>query len=70
MKHKTICIEGMTCQHCQQHVQQALEAVPGVKNVKVSLESGTAQVDAGLLVSNGKLERAVQEAGYTAVEIR
>lgn len=70
MKHKTIRIEGMTCQHCQQHVQQALEAVPGVKHVQVSLESGSAQVDAGLLVSNAKLARAIQEAGYTAIEIR
>ena len=36
---KVISIEGIACMHCVNHVQQALSAVPGVKEAKVDLES-------------------------------
>ena len=38
-------IEGMTCNHCVQHVTGALEAVPGVRRAEVSLSDKRAVVD-------------------------
>jgi copper ion binding protein len=61
---KTITIEGMMCAHCTGRVQKALEAVEGVKNVKVSLEKKNAAVEFEGEVSDDALSAAVTEAGY------
>ena len=66
MAHKQLKVEGMMCDHCVAHVTEALEGVKGVKNVKVSLTDGTADLDAGLLVKNDALVKAVEDAGYKA----
>jgi len=66
MTERVLNVEGMSCQHCVAHVTDALEAVRGVKNVRVSLEDGTATLEAGLLVSDDRLVRAVEDAGYKA----
>ena len=70
MAAKTLSIDGMMCEHCVQHVTEALEGVRGVKNVHVSLEDKSATLDAGLLVSDDKLKKAVADAGYTVTAIR
>ena len=66
MTHKKLNVEGMMCEHCVAHVTEALEGVKGVRNVRVSLEDGTADLDAGLLVKDEDLTRAVEDAGYKA----
>ncbi|MBP3892944.1 MAG: heavy metal translocating P-type ATPase [Atopobiaceae bacterium] len=66
MKTKKLNVEGMMCEHCVAHVTKALEGVKGVKGVRVSLDAGTAEVDAGMLVSDKALVAAVEEAGYKA----
>lgn len=63
---KTLKVEGMMCEHCVAHVKEALESVKGVKSVEVSLEEGTATVEAGLLVKDSELVEAVKQAGYEA----
>ena len=67
---KVISIEGMACMHCVNHVQQALSAVPGVKEAKVDLESKSATVSVDGSVTDAALKAAVDEAGYQAVSIR
>ena len=69
MTERTLNVEGMMCQHCVAHVTEALEGVRGVKNVRVSLEDGTAKVDAGSLVKDEVLEQAVVDAGYKVTSI-
>ena len=66
MKEKKLKVEGMMCDHCVAHVTKALEGVKGTKNVVVSLEEGTATLEAGLLTSDKSLVDAVKEAGYEA----
>ena len=58
-------IEGMMCQHCQNHVEKALQAVPGVESVVVSLEEKNARVTGN--ADRAALEAAVKEAGYEVV---
>ncbi len=50
--------------------QQALSAVPGVKEAKVDLESKSATVSVDGSVTDAALKAAVDEAGYQAVPIR
>ena len=61
-----IHVEGMMCMHCVSHVQKALEAVEGVKSVKVSLEDKEAQVEALEGVDANTLVKAIVDAGYEA----
>ncbi|WP_148138343.1 heavy metal translocating P-type ATPase [Olsenella sp. HMSC062G07] len=70
MTTKTINIEGMMCAHCAAHVTEALEGLKDVRDVRVSLEDGQATLDAGPLVSNERLQKAVEAAGYTVTGIR
>ena len=58
-------IEGMTCQHCADTVQKALEKVSGVKSVMVDLAGGRAEVSfAGEIGLENLLIDAVNDAGY------
>jgi Cu2+-exporting ATPase len=66
MSHKTLNVEGMSCAHCVAHVTESLEGLRGVKNVKVDLDAGKAELDAGVLVKDSSLVKAVEDAGYKA----
>ena len=66
---KVIKIEGMTCMHCSGAVTKALNAVPGVNNVNVDLDSGNATVDIMQSVTDELLSAAIVEAGYEVLEI-
>ena len=67
---KTRVIEGMMCGHCTGRVQKALEAVEGVKEVRMSLEDKTAEVEAGEDVAEQVLRDAVKAAGYEVTACR
>jgi Cu+-exporting ATPase len=62
-------IEGMTCASCVNHVEQALNSVPGVIEANVNLATERATVTY-VADSTGLLDfkRAVREAGYEVVE--
>ena len=66
---RKIKIEGMSCNHCVNHVTEALSEIDGVKNVNVNLDAKYAMVD----VDNNDLENAIkfaiEEAGYEVVGI-
>ncbi|WP_248897108.1 heavy-metal-associated domain-containing protein [Haloplanus halobius] len=60
----TITVEGMSCGHCEQTVEEALQEVSGVTDVTVDSESEQASVDGETDVT--ALVEAVADAGYTA----
>ncbi|WP_276273966.1 heavy-metal-associated domain-containing protein [Haloarcula litorea] len=60
----TITVEGMSCGHCEQTVEEALEEVAGVTSVTVDRESEQASVDGEAAVT--ALVAAAEDAGYTA----
>lgn len=62
---KIMQIEGMMCAHCTAHVQKALEGVPGVEAVDVSLKDKTARITLNRTVDDAALTGAVEAAGYT-----
>ena len=61
-----ITVKGMMCQHCQAHVQQALEAVPGAIATAVDLEKGLATVTCAEEADPAAFLDAVKAAGYEA----
>ena len=65
---KVISIQGMSCEHCKTHVEQALNAIDGVK-AKVDLKKNEAVVDLSKDVSDQILKDAVANAGYKAVSV-
>ncbi|WP_077532597.1 heavy metal translocating P-type ATPase [Massiliimalia massiliensis] len=65
---KIIHINGMSCPHCSNHVQQALNAIGGVEAV-VELENKLARVTLTGAVSDDTLKQAVVDAGYEVVTI-
>jgi len=60
-------VGGMTCDGCASHVEQALMAVAGVSEAKVSYSDGTARVSAGDGASADSLIAAIVRLGYSVI---
>jgi len=65
---KEIFIDGMSCQHCVNHVTEALQKLQGIDSVTVDL----AQKKVTLVgnVQNEVLKTAVTDAGYSVTGIQ
>ena len=61
---KSVKIKGMSCQHCVMAVTRALEAIDGIKNVSVDLQTGTATYDEIKPLDAVVIEQAMKKAGY------
>ncbi|MBY0584121.1 heavy metal translocating P-type ATPase [Murdochiella sp. Marseille-P8839] len=61
---KQLTIKGMSCAHCQKHVQDALNALEGV-HAEVDLEKAIAEVTLTKEIRDEELIQAVEDAGYT-----
>lgn len=66
---KVLKIEGMMCNHCTGRVEQALNAMDGVK-AEVSLEGKSATVTLSKEISDDALVQTVTDAGYEVVDIQ
>jgi copper chaperone len=65
MEKVTIKVDGMSCEHCVKAVTEAAGKLPGVGNVKVSLEAGTAEVSYDpAKVSLDAIKAAIEDQGY------
>ena len=60
----TISVEGMSCEHCEQTVDEALRSVDGVTDATVDREAERASVEGD--ADPDELVRAVEDAGYAA----
>lgn len=60
----TKTIEGMSCGNCVRHVTEAIQGVPGVKSVDVSLEGKSAAIQFDGQIDEAALLKAVEDAGY------
>lgn len=65
---KKILIEGMSCNHCVNHVKEALSEVNGVTNVEVDLAAKYAIAE-GNGITNEDIKFAIEDAGYEVVGI-
>ena len=67
---KTMKIEGMMCPHCEARVKKTLEAIPEVEAAEVSHENDSAVVTLNAPLADEALKSAIEEQGYTVVEIK
>lgn len=63
MDEKSYSVPGMHCGHCTAAVASELEAVPGVEEVMVDLDSKRVTVT-GQTLDDAALRAAIGEAGY------
>ncbi len=66
---KKISIEGMMCNHCKMHVEEALKELKGVEDVKVSLEDKNAVITSQGEISDKEIKDTIEDVGYEAVKI-
>lgn len=64
--HRTIDVDGMTCEKCIYKVVRALEKVDGVTIAAASLEKQSALVGLKENISDDVLREAINKAGYKA----
>ena len=64
---KEIVIEGMMCQHCKKHVEEALNGLADT-TAAVDLENNLARVET--VQDDSILKNAIEKAGYKAVGIK
>jgi copper chaperone len=59
----TLRVDGMSCTHCEQSVEEALEGVSGVSDATANHETGEVRVEGDFDVDAAA--KAVEDAGYT-----
>ena len=64
--HRTIDVDGMTCEKCIFKIVRALEKIDGVTIAAASLEKQAAQVGLKEEISDDVLREAINKAGYKA----
>ena len=57
-----IQVKGMMCHNCERHVQEALEALPGVESARADFRTGLVELRGA--ASEAELKAAVKSAGY------
>lgn len=68
---KELMIEGMSCGHCVNHVDKALQEIDGIGSVNVSLEQNKAVVELiDQSVTDEQLKGVIEEAGYQVTAIK
>ena len=61
---QTYTVTGMTCGHCVASVTEEVQAVAGVEDVDVVLETGRVTVTSVEPLDEAVIRAAVEEAGY------
>ena len=65
MQSLTLHIEGMSCGHCLNAVNQALAALPGVQMESLRIGRADLRYDEAT-IAPARIEAAIAEAGYRA----
>jgi len=61
---KTVRVNGMMCEHCENAVKTALEKLPEVEEASASAPDGTAIMTLKAEVSEDAVKKAIEGAGY------
>ena len=67
----TLTVHGLGCPLCAGNIDKQLMRVPGIENVKVNLNDGTAimRVDPSAGLTRSQLAKAIYESGFTLIKI-
>ena len=67
---QVLLVNGMMCGHCEAHVKEALENLPGVSQASANHDTGEVLVQMSEPVAEEVLAKAVKDAGYEFAGIR
>jgi copper chaperone CopZ len=67
MSQSTYQVAGMSCEHCIRAVTGELEALPGVRDVRIDLATGAVTVASDAPLALDDMRNAVEAAGYDLV---
>lgn len=65
---KELVIEGMMCDHCKKHVEEALNAMDGVTEAVVELADKKAYVTLEKEIPMDEFAKVIDEEGYTLIQ--
>lgn len=68
-KKAIVNVEGMSCNHCKAHVEEAINSVDGVKKAVVDLDKNIANVKFSGDLDKDAIKKSVEDAGYKVTEI-
>ena len=61
----TLQVEGMSCGHCVNSIENSVGAINGVEKVNVQLEAGKVDVEFNNEVDVQKITETIEDQGYT-----
>ena len=64
MERKTISVTGMSCNGCEQTVENTLQIIEGVTRVDADHDGGTVELVVEDDVADDDIEAAIEDAGY------
>ena len=64
MKRETITVTGMSCNGCEQNVENTLQTLEGVTRVKADHEGNTVEVVVDDDIADDDIKAAIENAGY------
>ena len=64
MERKAISVTGMSCNGCEQNVENALRNIEGVTRVEADHEDDTVDIVSEDDIADGDIEAAIENAGY------
>lgn len=64
MQRKTVSVTGMSCNGCEQNVENALQAISGVTRVDADHEGDTVEIVVEDNEAENDLQAAIEQAGY------
>lgn len=65
METTSLTIIGMHDEHCLRLVTNAIQDLPGIGWLEISLETGAASVEHGAFITAADIHQAVEEAGFS-----
>ena len=63
-KKVVVKIGGMHCEHCASHVKEALEKIPSISGVKVSLKEEKATISYKKEIDLEEVKKAIEELEF------
>ena len=64
MQTTTLTITGMRDEQCLRLVTNAIQDLPGIGYLEITLDTGAASIEHGALVSESDIHQAIEDAGF------
>lgn len=67
MERRTIAVSGLSCDGCEQAIENALRNLEGVRRIDADHEEGAVEIDDDDDISDDELGDEIRNAGYEVV---